>query len=601
MKMSEYADKNQMALYQKFPSTHYLSSPKRVINTIAWITFFRRNMNKCATDYLGIKLYPYQEVMLYELGVVDLFNTVGSRCIAKSFIIGLYACCHCILYPRSEVVIASATLKQAELIITKKIEGELCRMSPVLRSEIVGSKRTNNNLVLTFQNGSTITVVCANENARGERSTLLIREESRMLKKEIDDSVLSPFQHIRNVGFRQLADYADIPEVEEEPKNVYITSSWLDSGQPMWDIADEAFKQMLDNQSQCLMAFDLSVVLKHKIKTKKQLKLEKKKLDNLSWRIEYLNERVKENTSAFFNYKELSTQQRLQRAFYPRKAEDVLAHKKNPYGIPKQNGEVRVIACDMAFVTNDKNDNSIFTCIRALPESTTHTLADKSLEINKGYRRQVCYIESIQGGDIDRQSLRIRQLFEDFEADYIVLDMRNAGVAVYDRLAKVMYDDEREIEYSPLTCMNDDEVAERIQVPDADACIFVINATQKLNSKIAINFKTTLQDNKIDFLIPYNKALEDQLPKIPDYVNSTDIDTQLFYEKPYLETQELINETNNLQIEKKDQTGLIVVSERGTNRKDRYTSCSYGDYFINLLEQDIASVNEKYSVGVYVN
>ena len=77
-----------------------------------------------------------------------------------------------------------------------------------------------------------------------------------------------------------------------------------------------------------------------------------------------------------------------------------------------------------AVVTNDKNDNSIFTCIRALPESTTHTLADKSLEINKGYRRQVCYIESIQGGDIDRQSLRIRQLFEDFEADYIVLDMR---------------------------------------------------------------------------------------------------------------------------------------------------------------------------------
>lgn len=174
-------------------------------------------------------------------------------------------------------------------------------------------------------------------------------------------------------------------------------------------------------------------------------------------------------------------------------------------------------------------------------------------------------------------------------------------ISVYDRLAKVMYDSEREVEYSPLTCMNDQDVANRIQIPNANPCIFVVNANQKLNSQIAINFKTTLQDNKIDFLIPYNKAIEEQLPKIAEYTQTTDLDTQLFYEKPYLETQELINETNNLQIERKDQTGIIIVSEKGASRKDRYTSCSYGDYFINLLEQDIASVNEQYSVGVYVN
>lgn len=599
--MSEYADKNQMMLYKNFPSTHYLSSPKNVINTIAWITFFRRNMHRCATDYLGINLYPYQQIMLYELGKVDLFNTIGSRCIAKTFLIGLYACCHCILYPRSEVVIASATLRQAELIITKKIEGELMKMSPQLRTEIKGSKRVNNNLTLYFHNGSTITVVVATDNARGERSTILIREESRMIKKEVDDSVLSPFQHVRSVGFRNNEYYANMPEVEEEPKNIYITSSWIDTGQAMWDIADEAFKQMINNGSQALLAFDESVVLKHKIKTKKQLKLEKKKLDNLSWRIEYLNERVKENTSAFFSYQELSRQQRLQRAFYPRKLTDVLANKKNPYAIPKQSGEIRLVACDMAFIRGDVNDNSIFTCMRLLPESTTHSLADKSIEISKGYRRQVCYIESIQGGDVDKQALRIRQLFEDFESDYIVLDLRNAGISIFDKLAKVMYDDERNVEYSPLTCMNDDEVANRIQVPNAAPCIFVINATQKLNSKIAVNFKTTLQENKIDLLISYNKALEEHLSKIPEYINAVDIDDQLFFEKTYLETQELINETNNLLAERKDQTGLIVISERGNNRKDRYTSCSYGDYFASLLEQDMLVSKTEYSVGVYVN
>lgn len=427
MKLSKYADKNQMQLYKQFPSTHVLSSPKSVLNTIAWITFFRRNLHRFVMDYLCIKLYSYQALVMYLLGITDLLNIVGSRCIAKSFLIGLYSCCRAILYPHSEIVIASATRKQAELIISKKIEGELMRASSQLRAEIKCIKKVNDNLCVFFNNGSIITAIVANDNARGERSTVLVREENRMIKKSIDSSVLSPFQHIRSVGFRSLPEYSNIPELEEEPVNIYITSSWFDNGHWMWEIADTAFNQMLKNKSQIFLAFDLSVVIEHGFKTKKQLKLEKKKIDELSWRIEYLNERVKENTSAFFNYQELARQQRLVRPFYPRKTIDVLTGKKNPFAIPRQNGEIRIVACDMAFVEGDKNDNSIFSCMRLLPESTTHTLADKSIEISNGYHRQVPYLESIQGGDTDKQAIRIRQLFADFEADYIVLDLRNAG------------------------------------------------------------------------------------------------------------------------------------------------------------------------------
>ena len=72
------------------------------------------------------------------------------------------------------------------------------------------------------------------------------------------------------------------------------------------------------------------------------------------------------------------------------------------------------------------------------------------------------------------------------------------------------------------------------------------------------------------------------------------MEEQLFYEKPYIETQEFINETNNLICERKDQTGIIVISEKGNNRKDRYTSVSYGNYFASLLEQDLLSDNSDY-------
>ncbi len=596
MKMSNYADENQIALYKKFPSTHYLSNQKNLLNTYAWITFFRRNVHRFAIDYLGILLYPYQTLVLYLMGIGDFTNIIGSRSIAKSFLIALYSCCKAILYPNSMVVIASATVGQAELIVSKKIQDELMNASPQLRKEIKDIKRVNGKLKVFFHNGSTIVVVAALDTARGERSTLLIREENRMIDKKIDDSVLSPFQVTRFIPYIKLPPYDKMPELKEEPEDVYITSSWLDDGHWMWDIADNAFTDMLNNGTNYLLAFDESVVLKHGIKTKKQLERERKKLDSLSWRIEYLNERVKENTSAFFNYQELARQQRILRPFYPRKTIDVLSHKKNPHELPKQAGEIRIVACDMAFIQNSKNDNSIFSCMRLLPESVTHDISDKSVEISKGYRRQVPYIESVQGGDIDRQALRIRQLFEDFKADYIVLDTRNAGISVFDKLAKVMYDDERNIEYSPLSCMNDNNIAERIKIPDANPCIFVINAFQKLNSDIAMKFKMVLRENKIDLLIPYNKAVEEQLPKLAEYTQavSQSIDDQLFYEKPYIETQEFINETNNLVCERKDQTGIIVISEKGNNRKDRYTSISYGNYFASLLEQDLLSETSDY-------
>ena len=107
---------------------------------------------------------------------------------------------------------------------------------------------------------------------------------------------------------------------------------------------------------------------------------------------------------------------------------DFKAGRKNAYDIPKQKNEIRIVACDMAFIENKKNDNSIYTCMRLLPECTTYNRESSgNVTVDNGYRRIIPYMESVQGGDVTRQAVRIRELFEDFSADYIVLDLRNAG------------------------------------------------------------------------------------------------------------------------------------------------------------------------------
>ena len=164
-----------------------------------------------------------------------------------------------------------------------------------------------------------------------------------------------------------------------------------------------------------------------------------------------------------------------------------------------------------------------------------------------------------------------------------------------------MYDEERGVEYSPLKCMNDEATANRITVEDAKECIYVITASQKLNSEIATDFRRILSEQMIDLLVNFEKASEEILPNIKEYTVAPDAETQFFYERPFLETQELISETTGLVYEKKAQTGAVVIAEQGSNTKDRYTSCSYGSYFCSQLELDLLPNQEEYEFVTFVN
>lgn len=159
-------------------------------------------------------------------------------------------------------------------------------------------------------------------------------------------------------------------------------------------------------------------------------------------------------------------------------------------------------------------------------------------------------------------------------------------VSIYDSLARVLYDDERGVEYRPFKCMNDDVIANRIMSPNATANIFAITASAKLNSEIAVNFKSMLLSHKIDLLVDKQTGIEDVQKFVKDF-HMLDPDEQLYYEKPYNETMLAINEMINLTYEKMQATGLIRISEVGTNTKDRYTSVSYGCYFVSQLARDL--------------
>ena len=173
-------------------------------------------------------------------------------------------------------------------------------------------------------------------------------------------------------------------------------------------------------------------------------------------------------------------------------------------------------------------------------------------------------------------------------------------ISIYDNLARVMYDEERNVEYSPLSCMNNDEIAGRIKSEGSIPCIYAINATQKLNSDIALDFRRVLDQRLIEFLIPYDIAKEEILLQNKDYLAAPDGETQIFYERPFLETQVLINECTELTYEKKE-TGVIVLRENANAHKDHFSACSYSSWLSTLLEKDLFSTIEEYEFATFAN
>jgi hypothetical protein len=111
----KYADEKQKHLHEKFSSNTLLGNSKFTAHFILWVTFWRRNLHRFATDYLGLSLKLYQVIMLYLMGINNTFVCIASRASAKSFIVAVYACCKAILYPQSSIVLCASTKRQAKL------------------------------------------------------------------------------------------------------------------------------------------------------------------------------------------------------------------------------------------------------------------------------------------------------------------------------------------------------------------------------------------------------------------------------------------------------------------------------------------------------
>lgn len=307
--------------------------------------------------------------------------------------------------------------------------------------------------------------------------------------------------------------------------------------------------------------------------------------------MEILNEMFTENQNGYFNYQEFKRNQVLTEAFEPPTTQDIFMDKPLSFQYKKPS-EIRIIVADLAFAgkTNKaKNDNTIFQCT--------------SLHWKKfRFERHEDYITSRPGGGADKVVLKLKELFWDYQADYIVMDIRSGGEAVYDYLSNTTEHPERGSQWNPcgFTVVNDEslqiaspgkieELRGRTADKNALPCIIPIVGTSEINSLGWQMLKKQLETNNYKFLITMQEA-QNNFEDSGEYFRMTSED---YANKvaPYGQTDLMVQECVNLEAEYRN--GLVRLTEPRNGFKDRAVVLSYSNMFAEKLDNKYIKNSQK--------
>ena len=279
---------------------------------------------------------------------------------------------------------------------------------------------------------------------------------------------------------------------------------------------------------------------------------------------------------AFFDFDTISKNRKIKYPMIPAK----LASKVGTNALKiqsKLNGEKRLLSADIALMTSKKHMND-----------ATAIFVNQMLPTKAGrYTNNIIYTESCEGLRTEQQALIIRKLYEEFECDYIILDTQGVGLGVFDTLARDMVDPETGEVYPALSCCNNNEMAMRCTVPNADKVIWSIKASAQFNSDAAFLLREGFKSGRIRLLASEYDA-EEYLSELKGYSNLNPPE-RMQLQLPYINTTLLIDELVKLQHE--ESGGRVRVFERTGMRKDRYSSLSYNYYVATQLENKLTKRN----------
>lgn len=567
-----------------------------------WTSFWRANIHRFLRDFIECNdLKPFQEILLYLMSKSTIFVYIASRGQGKSMLVAWYACIMAILYPGIEIVITSGTKSQAKLMVSEKIE-KFAEKYPRLESCISKVKNNGNETVVIFKGGSTITCVAPTDNARGYRANILIMDEYRMIKKDVIDLVLKRFlASNRSPKFLSRPEYDGFPIDEyEKNKSIYMSSAWM-RNHWSWDTFSDTVENMCsdseNSSNYCSLSIPYTVPLYHGILPLSTVETDLQEMGENSpkWLMEMEAIFYGLSDSCYFPLDDIERAMSVRSVFIP---DCKIKSKKKPkYDFSlekKEDGEVRVISVD---VGESGTDNTVYICIRCIP-----TEDGKGNNKRWYYSKEIVYIDHITASHPEIKALALKRLYDDFQADYVVMDTNGASSTLYYACNTKTVDEQRGCIYNSWTAMNDQKLDDMKIDQDAKKIIHSVRAYPQFNHECANYTREELMAGRL--LLPLsNFDASSEFTEDVDGFDMLSVEESEKMLKTFYESYLLMLELTNLEAVFSDK-GLVSIEKPkgGKIKRDRYSALSYGIHFCMglQLEKLNKKTKQSYSYSSYV-
>lgn len=548
---------------------------KELLPRMEWAAFYRKNPARWVNDFLGVRLKDFQKILLTEMNENYNFTYIAARGQGKSFLAAIFCCFRAVNYPGSKIVIAAGQRSQSNVIL-EYIQNVLMPNSEPLRAEIKSIKISPQDARTDFANTSYIKVVTASDTSRSNRANVLICDEFRMIKKVTRDDILRRFlTSPRAPRYLEKPEYAHLAE---RNKMLSFSSAYFKDHWSYKQVLDYANHMLNDKQKYFVCALPYQVSIENGLLMKEAVldEMSESGFNEIKWQMEMEALFWGGEEGAFFDFATVSKNRSLALPAFPRS----VTEEKELILPPKQNGEIRILSADIALMASTKHNND-----------ATAVFLNRMLPTKAGrYVSNIVYADACEGLHTEDQALVLRRLFDEFEADYLVLDYLGIGFGVCDALIRDITDRITGEIYPALGCVNNSGIKLRTD-PNAKKAIWAINGTKQFNSDCAAQLREGFMQGRIRLLAPEIEG-EQNLAEIAGYNKLSPVQKAKLL-APYLHTTLLINELTRLDCDTSG--GQVKLSERSGMRKDRYSSLAYNYYVAQQLERQhtVRNTNEK--------
>ena len=527
--------------------------------------YYRANPHRFVEELLGIHLKLFQKILLYAMMMYDYFYFIAARGLGKTYLVSLFACVRCILYPGTKIVAFSATFKQGKEIILK-ITDDFMIHSPFLCNEIRKTSTGLNDCGVWFKNGSWIQVRVAAETSRGARANIIIGDESRMIPRKIYDTVMRPMNSSpRHPGYLNKPEYRHLQEMNKE---FMMSSAWYKQSE-MFETVKAYTANFLDDKRNyfiCDLPYQLSIAEGLLMRESIENEMSEETFSDISFMMEREGKFYGSSEDALFSFNVLNDRRILQDSLKP-----LEYYRETATSVPRKlANEKRILSLDVALLASRKHDNDascfmINQCINSTENSSTSNFS---------------FVDTKEGLLTEELGLLLMRYFYQYDCDYCALDANGIGQAVLDYIMADRYDPLYGCTYKAMTVVNNDDLAIRCKVKDANKCVYAIKANSKLNNDMCLSLRAALQNGYINLLIS-ETDMEDRWSKQIKGYNKLSDNMKARLKLPYYQTSFLIDELINLDHDIVN--GLIKVKEKSGMRKDRYSSLQYNYYVVDQL------------------